>query len=156
MCRSEACTIQLVLMSGWLLQLDKFMDLQLDGAVRQHFHHKPSSSSSSSSSSLFFTSQSSSSRLPMSSPPSSLYLCSSLSPHLAACSSFPTNPLPPPSPQLLSVLYCVGTAWVSPPEVCSCIRLPEAGRLVPVAQLKNNLQETRKLKQHSTHVDSTV
>lgn len=75
MCWSGARTIQLVLMSDWLLQLDKCMDLQLDGAVRQHFQHKPSSSSS-----LFFTSQSSSSRLSISSPFQSISLFSFVSP----------------------------------------------------------------------------
>lgn len=35
-------------------------------------------------------------------------------------------------------LYCADTACVSPAEVNSCMRVPEAGRSTPVAQLKNN------------------
>lgn len=46
------------------------------------------------------------------------------------------------------VLYCTGTAWVSPPEVRSCIRLPETGRFTPVAQLKNILEENKRYGSH--------
>lgn len=42
--------------------------------------------------------------------------------------------------------YCAATAWVSPPEVRSWIRLPEAGRSTPVAQLKNILESNKTLK----------
>lgn len=66
-----------------------------------------------------------------------LHLLSSL-----CFSSLPSQP-PSSSPQLHSGLYCAATAWVSPPEVCSCIRLPEAGRFTPVAQLKNILEENK-------------
>lgn len=84
----------------------------------------------------------------------SISLCSP-SPHLsllaASPSFFPSQP-PSPSPQLHSVLYCTATAWVSPPEVSSCIRLPEAGRFVPVAQLKNILEENKDMEAMVTHM----
>lgn len=54
--------------------------------------------------------------------------------------------LPPSAPCLLIFTlssYLVATAWVSPPEVRSWIRLPEAGRSTPVAQLKNILESAR-------------
>lgn len=47
----------------------------------------------------------------------------------------PTNPHP--HLYSCSVLYWAATAWVSPPEVTSSMRLPEDGRFTPVAQLKN-------------------
>lgn len=45
------------------------------------------------------------------------------------------------SPQFSPAHYWVAVAWVSPALVTSCIRLPEAGRSTPVAQLKKVLQE---------------
>lgn len=69
---------------------------------------------------------------------------SSLSP------SFCSSRLPSLSPvsitastQLSPAHYGVATAWVSPPVVTSCIRVPEAGRSDPVAQLKNILEENK-------------
>lgn len=57
-------------------------------------------------------------------------------------------PLPPslriPITTSSLVLYGAALVCVSPPEVSSCIRLPEAGRLTPVAQLKNILWRKKK------------
>lgn len=54
----------------------------------------------------------------------------------------PTNPHP--HLHSCSVLYWAATAWVSPPEVTSSMRLPEDGRFTPVAQLKNILRRKKK------------
>lgn len=45
------------------------------------------------------------------------------------------------SQQFSPAHYWAAVAWVSPALVTSCIRLPEAGRSTPVAQLKKVLQE---------------
>lgn len=79
--------------------------------------------------------------------PSSEFSASDTSLHLASPPSSPHLFLLPPCLHISSLSsYWAATAWVSPPEVRSWIRLPEAGRSTPVAQLKNILESNKTLK----------
>lgn len=138
----------------WLLQSDSYNDWQLDGAVRLYLQRKPPSSKTNPSGHLCST-------YPFYLAPLCLQLCSSplhlitpsiylspFSPQASVSVSIhlyrflPTNPHP--HLYSCSVLYWAATAWVSPPEVTSSMRLPEDGRFTPVAQLKNILRREKK------------
>lgn len=112
-------------------------DLQLDGAVGQLLHWHPTKRNKTPLFTIVLHALFHSVPLPpnhlLVSLPS---ICSFRLPSLSLVSITASTQLSP-------VHYGAATAWVSPPVVTSCIRVPEAGRSDPAAQLKNILEENK-------------